>query len=371
MLNRLPCSAAVAALTLGLGVALSGPAAACTGISLPTVAGQSVHARTIEWGSGPLDSRLIIAPRGIQLTSELPGDKRGVSWTNRYGYVGVSLVVDHIIGEGMNEAGLNAGLFYFPGYGGYAPYDPEDTARNLSEIDVTRWMLGQFATVAEVRAALATVTIAPPHLDEEGRAPPTVHWRVTDAKGESVVIEIIDGGKVQIYDNPVGVITNSPGFPWHLTNLNNLVNVQPGTLPARDMGEQRIFSFGAGTAAMGLPGDFSPPSRFLRAAFFRNTAPAAETPVKAVEQAFQILSNFDIPIGTVFAPADRASMPAMPSATHWTAVSDPNELKFYFTTMNDRRVKVVELRRVDFDGDSIKTYPIDAGRFVVEDATPR
>lgn len=360
-----------AAITLALGTGFSRTVEACTGISLTTVDGKPVHARTIEWGSGPLDSRLIVAPRGVSFTSELPGDKRGVSWSNRYGYVGISLVADHIIGEGMNEAGLNAGLFYFPGYGGLAPYDPEDTRRNLSEIDVTRWMLGQFSTVAEVREALAGVTIAPAHLDEEGRAPPTVHWRVTDAQGASVVIEIIDGGKVQIYDNPVGVITNSPGFPWHLTNLNNLVNVQPGTSPARDLGQQRIFPFGAGTAAMGLPGDFSPPSRFLRAAFFRNTAPAAATPLDAVEQAFQILSNFDIPIGTVFAPADRASMPDMVSATHWTAVSDPTDLKFYYTTMNDRRVKVVELRRVDFAGASIKAHAIDAGRFTVEDATPR
>ena len=363
--------AAATAATFLLGHGIPGPASACTGISLTTTDGKSVHARTIEWGSGPLDSRLIVAPRGISFTSELPRDKRGVSWTNRYGYVGISLVVDHIIGEGMNEAGLNAGLFYFPGYGSYAPYDPEDTARNLSEIDVTRWMLGQFATVAEVRAALAGVTVAPPHLDEQGRAPPTVHWRVTDAQGASVVIEIIDGGKVQVYDNPVGVITNSPGFPWHLTNLNNLVNVQPGTAPVRDLGGQRIFSFGAGTAALGLPGDFSPPSRFLRAAFFRNTAPATGTPLEAVEQAFQILANFDIPIGTVFAPADRASMPDMPSATHWTAVSDPTSRKFYYTTMNDRRVKVVDLGRLDFEGDRVKAHPIDGGRFVVEDATPR
>jgi choloylglycine hydrolase len=282
--------------------------AACTGISLTTVDGKSVHARTIEWGSGPLGSKLIVAPQKLSCTSQLPKDRSGISWTNRFGYVGISLVEDYIIGEGMNEVGLNAGLFYFPGYGSLALYDPENTEHSISEIDLTRWILGRFETVEEVREALATVTVAPAHLDENDRPPPSIHWRVTDANGGSIVIEIINEGEVMVYDNDVGVITNSPGFPWHVTHLNTMINVQAGTQPARKLGHRQIFSFGAGTSALGLPGDYSPSSRFLRAAFYRHTAPPLETTLDAVDQAFHILSNFDIPIGTVFAPEHRAAI---------------------------------------------------------------
>lgn len=179
---------------LALGQLIAGTASACTGLSLTTTGGMSVHARTIEWGSGPLGSKLVVAPRNLSFTSQLPKEKSGISWTNRFGYVGISLVEDHIIGEGMNEVGLNAGLFYFPGYGSLAPYDPENTKHSISEIDLTRWILGRFATVEEVREALPKVTVAPAHLDQNNIPPPAVHRRVTDAKGGNIVIEIIDGG---------------------------------------------------------------------------------------------------------------------------------------------------------------------------------
>lgn len=345
-------------------------ASACTGISLTTTEGQSVHARTIEWASGPMDSALVVAPRHLQCTSPLPKEQTGLTWTNRYGYVGISLISDRIIGEGMNEKGLNAGLFYFPGYGSLAPFDPQNAENSIADVDLVRWVLGRFATVDEVRNALSQVVVAPVHLDDDDRPTPTAHWRVTDAEGGSIVIEIVDHGRVEVYDNTVGVITNSPGFPWHVTNLNNLINIQPGTRPSRTIGGQPIFSFGAGTGALGIPGDFSPPSRFLRAAFYRDSAPAMKTSQEAVSQAFHILSNFNIPIGTAFAHEDRENMPDMPSATHWTAVSDPADLKFYYRTMHDGRVKSVDLGRLNFESEDVQTYSIGPESFTVDDATP-
>lgn len=150
-----------------------------------------------------------------------------------------------------------------------------------------------------------------------------------------------------------------------------MINVQPGTLPPRKLGDHQIFSFGAGTAPLGLPGDSSPSSRFVRAAFYRNTAPPLETTLEAVDQAFHILSNFDIPIGTVFAPDQREAIPDMPSATHWTAVSGPTKMKFYYRTMHDGRVKSVDLKRIIFTAEQVNVYSIGPGRFTVDDATPQ
>ena len=200
---------------MGRTLGASTPAAsACTGISLFTTQGDPVHARTIEWGNFDLNRRLIVSPRGHSYTSQLPMEKQGISWTGRYGFVGISVSQDNFIGEGMNEAGLNAGLFYFKGFGSLAPFDPADVATSIIDMDLVRWMLSQFAAVEEVKAALPSVKVAPVFVDADGNPSPTAHWRVTDKSGGSIVIEIIDEGQVQIYDNHVGVLSNSPHFPW-------------------------------------------------------------------------------------------------------------------------------------------------------------
>lgn len=180
--------------------ALAHPPAAgvCTGISLSTTHGDHVHARTIEWGHFDLKSKLIVSPRGHSYTSALPMGKRGRSWIGAYGFVGISVSEDRFIGEGMNEAGLNAGLFYFKGYGSLAPYDPNDTAENLIDMDLVRWTLSQFATVEAVKAAFGQIKVVPVFIDAYGNPSPTAHWRVTDKSGGSIVIEIVDEGKVYL-----------------------------------------------------------------------------------------------------------------------------------------------------------------------------
>ena len=96
------------------------------------------------------------------------------------------------------------------------------------------------------------------------------------------------------------MLTNSPGFEWQLTNLNNYVNLFPGTAPAQDLGTTPLKSFGAGSGFLGIPGDVTPPSRFVRAAFYQSTAPLQDSAEKTVLQGFQILNNFDIPVGIEF-----------------------------------------------------------------------
>lgn len=358
---------------MGLLVALAlGPtsAAACTGISLVTTEGAHVQARTIEWGDFDLNSRLIVSPRGTTFTSRLPMEKTGRTWTSRLGFVGISVSEDRFIGEGMNEAGLNAGLFYFSGYGSLAPYDPRNTARNVADMDLVRWMLSQFASVDEVKKALPAISVAPIFIDADGTPSPTAHWRVTDRKGGNIVIEIINRGEVRIYDNKVGVLTNSPDFPWMLTNLNTYIQIAPGTVPPRREGGVELRSFGVGTASLGLPGDISPPSRFVRASFYRNTAPPLKSEREAVEQAFHILANFTIPIGVEFGAGERERMPDLPSATQWTAVSDLSGGSFYYRTMRDSTIKRVDLNRIDFGSGSERAVAIDDGGFTSVEVRP-
>lgn len=350
--------------------ALNTPWSACTGVELTAADGSRVAGRTIEWGRFDLNSKLVVSPRGVTFTSRLPFGDPGLSWTADHGFVGISVSADTFIGEGVNDAGLSAGLFYFAGYGSLAPVHPGPDPARLIDMDLVRWFLSRFATVTEVRAALPSVTVAPVMVDEHGVPSPTAHWRVVDRSGASIVVEITDSGVLHIYDNEVGVITNSPDFPWHVRNLNAYVNLRPGTAPPRDMGATTLRSFGMGTAALGLPGDYSPSSRFVRAAFLRACAPTRATSLETVAEAFHILHAFDLPVGVEFGDDERGQIPDLASATQWTAVSDLSAGHFYFTSMHDNAVRRVELARAGLDAGVERTFPLDAGTFSFVDATP-
>ncbi|MGF1777595.1 linear amide C-N hydrolase [Vibrio nomapromontoriensis] len=342
------------------------PAQACTGISLSALDNSHIQARTIEWGESNLNSRLIVSPRDYAFTSTMPDQQAGLTWRSRYGFVGISVSDDRFIGEGVNEAGLNAGLFYFKGYGSLTPFDPNHVKNNITDMDFVRWMLSNFKTVEEVKAALNTINIVTVYLDKDGQPSPTAHWRVTDKSGKSIVIEIMNQGEINIYDNNVGVLTNSPTFPWHVTNLNNYVNLQPGSSAPRQFGDAKATSFGIGTGFLGLPGDITPPSRFVRAAFYVSTAPASKTADQAISQAFHILNNFDIPIGSEFNNEHRAHIPDLPSATQWTSAIDQSNGFLYYKTMYDSQIKKVDVNSIDFNTENEKAYPLDNGQFNVK-----
>ncbi|VDH01837.1 Penicillin V acylase and related amidases [Helicobacter pametensis] len=324
---------------------IASPVFSCTGISIQTQDKKHIQARTIEWGEFPLGSKLIISPKNQEFQSLTPEGKNGIKWKAKYGFVGISVASNDFIGEGMNEAGLNAGLFYFAHYGSLAPYDPKDSKNSISDMELTKYILSNFKSVSEVKEAFKTLKVVPFML-EDGKAPPTAHWRVSDANGENIVIEIIEG-IVKIYDNSVGVLTNSPDFQWHLTNLNNFINLHAGSAEGFMMGDRKLFAMGSGTGLFGLPGDFTPPSRFVRASFFLHTAPTPKNSYEGITQAFHILNLFDLPIGTEF--ENKSKIPStLPSATQWTAVSNLGDLEFFYHTMHNRQIRKIDLKKINF-----------------------
>ena len=327
-------------------------AQACTGITLTTTSGAIVPARTIEWAGGDIGSLYQIVPRGYVQRSLVPGgDRRGMTFKARYGYVGLAVAQPEYVVDGMNEAGLVAGLFYFPGYGSYEPYDEHNRSTTINDFQLVSWILSRFATVDEVRQAIAEV-----HVVAVDPRSSTVHWRVVEPSGKQIVIEIVDG-QARVYDNPIGVLTNSPGFEWHLTNLNNYVNLQPGKVQTNRLGNVEMNAFGGGSGMHGLPGDFTPPSRFVRAAMFQATAPRLDDSQATVMQAFHILNNFDIPVGIQFATGE--AVPDVPSATQWTVASDISQRKIYYRTMYNSNVRCISLADIDFGKVSHQYAPLD------------
>lgn len=328
------------------------PGMACTGITLKSSDSCTVVARTIEWGGSDLNSVYVVVPRGYEQQSLLPGGTAdGMKFAARYGYVGLAVEMKEFVAEGLNEAGLSAGLFYFPGYGKYEEYAESYKDTSIADLQLVSWILGQCATVDEVKAAIAGAHI----IAIDPRAS-TVHWRFTDVSGRQVVLEIIDG-KAVFYDNPLGVLTNSPGFEWQLTNLNNYVNLYAGSTESRQWGELRLSQFGVGSGALGIPGDVTPPSRFVRAAFYQVTAPVQPTAAKAALTAFQILNNFDIPVGVEF--ADGKVPDDILSATQWTSATDMRNRIIYFRTMWNSRIRSIDLNRINFGKVKYRAVPLD------------
>lgn len=317
-------------------------AEACTGISMFSANGSYFQARTIEWAGSNLNSVYVVVPRNFSQTSFTPQGKNGMTFKSKYGYVGLAVQEKEFVAEGLNEAGLSAGLFYFPYFGSYHLYDEKYNATTIADLQLVSWILSQFATVDEVRANINNVRVVS-LMGGDGSAE-AIHWRVGDSSGKQIVIEI-EKGVAHVYDNPIGVITNAPGFQWHLTNLSNYINLTPVNPPAKEMYEFKVNPIGHGNGFLGLPGDFTPPSRFVRAAFFKSTAPVLATPRETMLQCFHILNNFDIPIGMNF---PKNEIPDLPSATQWTSVIDLTNKEVYYKTFYNNAIRKIDLKEIDF-----------------------
>jgi choloylglycine hydrolase len=189
--------------------------------------------------------------------------------------------------------------------------------------------------------------------------------RITDAGGRSVVIEYTAKG-VQVYENPLGVITNAPTFDWHLLNIRNYVNLRVNDVPPVEFEGKAISQLGMGSGLRGLPGDFTPPSRFVRAAIYSVNVVPGKTADEAVSQAWHTLHLFDIPSGV---SGSKVKDSMVYDTTQWTSVTDQKNLRFYFNTYADYRVRMVDLKRVNLNAEKPVTIPF-GDRFDFFDVTP-
>ncbi|MGI9508367.1 MAG: linear amide C-N hydrolase [Geminicoccaceae bacterium] len=364
--------------TTGLSFALTiasmaSDAAACTGIMLTGKDSTIVRARTVEWGPFNLQPALDIVPRGYAYEAgEMPDGQAGATWTGKYGVVGNSMLGHSTAGDGINEAGLTAGLFYLPGFTEYNEYIPEEAGKSIAGIHLAGYVLSNFETVDEVRQGLAKVNVVGVIEPKLGFAFP-LHMLVADRFGGSIVVEYIDGD-LTIFDAPLGTITNSPTYDWHLTNLSNYINLSAISVPERTVGGLELKPLGAGSGMIGLPGDFTPPSRFVRAVAFSQSARETSGGYDTVREAFRILDNFNIPPGAAEGAEDDVDADdQLYSATQWTTAADLTNLKFYYHTQYDRTVHVVDLSQIDFGamGTDMIRLPMDQDQDpTIVDLTP-
>jgi choloylglycine hydrolase len=155
------------------------------------------------------------------------------------------------------------------------------------------------------------------------------------------VVEPVDG-TLKVHDAPLGVMTNAPTYDWHMTNLTTYINLSVKDVDSAKVGPITLKAFGSGAGMLGLPGDFTPPSRFVRAVAFSQSAVPNKTADDAVLSIFHILNQFDIPEGSV---VNAAVGQPVAEITEWTSVADLKNLRWYFRTHEDQSIHMVDLKQ--------------------------
>lgn len=337
------------------------PALACTDVRIMAKDGSAMSVRTMEFGID-LKSDVVVVPRGQKVSSIAPKGE-GLTWTSKYGFVGMNVFDEAFFVDGLNEKGLGIGALYLPGETEYQTVAPGDEARALANADFVAWVLGNFENAEQVRDALQNVVVWGPNVPQLGSFAP-IHFAVHDKSGGSLIIEYV-GGEVQVYDNEVGVLTNSPAYPWHLQNLRNYVNLTAVNAKPVKIGDVSYVGTGQGSGLRGLPGDPTPPSRFVMAAATSHLADKPQNADEALVLAMHLIDRVDIPKGLV----RDYSQGGKPSGdyTQWTAFRDHANGVYFWRSYDDPSMRAIDLGKIDFDASQpTRSIAVGGGKPSVE-----
>lgn len=322
----------------------------CTSLGYKDASGKAYFGRTLEL-TVDLPYQVAWFPAGFETTSDVDGQKT-LKYSARFGVLAVTMpdrvptaeapmgINDLKVLEGLNDQGLTFSLLSYPTAAG-AEHSAAITKSVLSATDLGSWALGQFASVAEVKAALAQQPIELQPLALLGGVVSPFHYVVHDASGASLVIEF-HKGVMTVYDNPVGVMTNGPKFDWHLTNLDNYTFLSNVDQSSGTFGTYQARQPDPGIATAGLPASNTSVGRFVRAVYYAQFTEKAATPDLAVQTLGHVMNNFDRPRGvTIDYPQHgdgHFEVDGLPGAgeasyetefTSWTSLSDLDRKVFY------------------------------------------
>lgn len=334
---------------------------ACTDLKITAKDGTVVIARSMEFALD-LDSKITILPKGQERQSTAPDGTQGKKWTSKYGSVAIKVFDADIANDGMNEAGLATSALWLPG----TQYQQVPEGQNSNAIlinDLIFWILDNFKTVDEVKQALKNTFVWGKKMPQLGDKYPPLHIVVHDASGQSMVVEFIDG-KQNIHDNKLGVTTNSPTFDWHMTNLRNYLTLTSKNVQPKSLAGQMLSGTGNSSGWIGLPGDWTPPSRFIRTTALVTAASKPANQRDAINLGNHILSSIDIPFGVV---EDSTHKKPIYDYTQWTVIKDLTNRKFYFRTYHNMTLRLIDLTKLNFAPEAkAKTLKMEQGNDIVD-----
>ena len=254
--------------------------------------------------------------------------------------------------DATNEHGLSMAGLNFPHSAKYMPQ--MDGKDNVTPFELIPWLLGSCKTVTQAKEKLEKTNLVDVPFSKELPLSP-LHWILADAQS-CVVVEQTETG-LQVYDNPVGVLTNEPPFPFHRMNLCNYLNVTADQVTSRFAPDMPLQVYSRGMGGLGLPGDLSSASRFVKAAFTKLNSVSKDAESASISQVFHIL-------GSVAQQQGCVKVGNLYEKTLYTSCCNASKGIYYYTTYENSQITGVRLHGVDLDTESLYTYPLVTGQQV-------
>ncbi len=353
----------IAATVLLAGAAVS---LACSSFQVTAADGTRICTRTMEFGIDT-QSSIVVVPHGWSFQSPAPNTNTGMTWNAVFGFVACNAFgLQTTAVDGLNEKGLAFSALWYESDMQWPQVADGQERRALSHLDLGSWILSQFSTVDEVKAALDRIQLFGFPLPQLGGVVP-LHYIVYDAQGGCIVIEC-DQGEVHVYDNKLGLITNAPNFPWMMANLRNYVGMSNQRTASATICGVPFNGTGHGNGMFGLPGDITPPSRFVRMAITKEFSDRQPDALSALNQAQHIANSLDIVAGMVV-DKDAAGHITSSESTEWTTFYDLTHGVMYFHTYTNLNLRKIDLQKIDFTVNRLRFIPMSGTPEVITDVT--
>ena len=299
--------------------------------------------RTLDYEHG-FSEQIVVTSRNFPLPFRSMGvlDRHHAMIGMAYMAEDYPLYFDAVNDRGLAMAGLN-----FVGYAHYS--DPIPGKDNIAAFEFIPWILAQCSTVAEARELLDRICIT--NTPFSSQIPPTqLHWIIAD-QTEAITVEAVKEG-LRVYPNPAGVLTNTPPFDEQLFQLNNFMHLSPKEPPNRFSDKLNLTAYSRGMGALGLPGDFSSQSRFIRAAFVKLNSVSDPSETESVSQFFHILGTVRQPRGCCDLGEGQYEM------TIYSSCCNASKGIYYYTTYDNGQICAVDMHRENLDGTDTIPYPL-------------
>lgn len=286
---------------------------------------------------------VVVTPRNFSFSFRTKG-----SMDSHYAIIGMATVAENypLYYEAANEHGLAMAALNFPGNAHY--FEPLPDRDNIAPFEFIPWILGQCRNLTEARALSQRINLS--NINFSGQLPLSpLHWIIADREG-AITVESVQEG-LKIYENPIGVLTNNPPFDYHMTHLCDYLNLTNLT-PENRFGNVELNPYSRGMGAIGLPGDLSSASRFVRAAFVKLNSVSEETEAESVSQFFHILGAVQQQRGCVCLPEGKYEI------TVYTSCINTDKGIYYYCTYDNPGISAVDMQKCDLNSTKLQRYPL-------------
>lgn len=273
--------------------------------------------------------------------------------SSHYAIIGMATVAGEypLYYDATNEKGLSMAGLNFPGNADYKPL--AEGKDNVATFELIPWLLGQCATVEEAKAYLARMNLANTPFSPQFPVSP-LHWIIAD-RDCAITVESVREG-IRIYDNPVGILTNNPPFDYQMTNLTNYMSLSTEPPENHFSDQLDLTPYSRGMGMLGMPGDLSSASRFVRVAFTKLHSVSGTSESESISQFFHILGSVAQQRGCVHMGEGKYEI------TIYTSCCNTDRGIYYYTTYENSQITGVDLHRENLDGQQLSRYPLITGQ---------